>query len=58
VKVSASSPSLLAELQAIIAERRVQALYQPVVDIDTGAVVAYEALARGAQGSPTPCLPP
>jgi EAL domain-containing protein (putative c-di-GMP-specific phosphodiesterase class I) len=30
----------------------VRALYQPIVDLDSGAAVAYEALARGPQGSP------
>ncbi len=38
-------------LDRILAERSVRSVYQPLVDLDTGAVVAYEALARGPQGS-------
>ena len=30
----------------------VRSLYQPIVDLDSGVPVAYEALARGPQGSP------
>ena len=28
----------------------VRSVFQPIVDLDTGSVVAYEALARGPQG--------
>jgi len=40
------------ELDRLLAEERVRSVYQPIVDLDTGAVVAYEALARGPEGSP------
>jgi diguanylate cyclase (GGDEF)-like protein len=39
-------------LDGILAAGEVRAVYQPIVDLDTGGVVAYEALARGPQGSP------
>ena len=34
------------DLDAVI-EHGVRAVYQPIVDLDSGGVVAYEALARG-----------
>jgi EAL domain-containing protein (putative c-di-GMP-specific phosphodiesterase class I) len=36
----------------VLAARSVTAVYQPVTDLASGAVVAYEALARGPQGTP------
>jgi EAL domain-containing protein (putative c-di-GMP-specific phosphodiesterase class I) len=44
--------ALAAELRAILAEGDVRSVYQPIVDLETGEVVAYEALARGPAGSP------
>jgi len=35
----------------VLAHQRVRSVYQPVTDLVTGAVVAYEALSRGPQGS-------
>ncbi len=40
--------ALLADL---LATRSVQTVYQPVVELDTGSVVGYEALSRGPSGS-------
>jgi EAL domain-containing protein (putative c-di-GMP-specific phosphodiesterase class I)/DICT domain-containing protein len=40
------------ELERILAQGLVRSVYQPIVDLDTGEVVAYEALARGPEGSP------
>lgn len=39
------------ELQRILAEDAVQAVFQPIVDVTTRDVAAYEALARGPEGS-------
>ncbi len=39
------------DLEAVI-DRGVRAVYQPIVVLESGAVVAYEALARGPIGSP------
>jgi EAL domain-containing protein (putative c-di-GMP-specific phosphodiesterase class I) len=38
-------------LDEIIRNRAVRALYQPIVDLDTGHVIAWEALARGPRGT-------
>jgi diguanylate cyclase (GGDEF)-like protein/PAS domain S-box-containing protein len=40
------------ELGRVLAERAVAAVYQPIVDLVSGDVVGYEALARGPEGSP------
>jgi diguanylate cyclase (GGDEF)-like protein/PAS domain S-box-containing protein len=39
-------------LHRVLAEGAVTAVYQPIVDLASGAVVGYEALARGPEGSP------
>ncbi len=39
------------ELDRILGDRAVRAVYQPIVDLATGRPVAYEALARGPVGS-------
>jgi EAL domain-containing protein (putative c-di-GMP-specific phosphodiesterase class I) len=39
------------ELSAVLTQG-VRSLYQPIVELRTGNVIAYEALARGPQGSP------
>ena len=39
------------DLGAVIAHG-IRAVYQPIVDLDSGAVMAYEALARGPVDSP------
>lgn len=38
-------------LDEILAHRSIRAVYQPIVDLDSGEVLAWEALARGPQGS-------
>ncbi|MGY5883067.1 EAL domain-containing protein [Modestobacter lacusdianchii] len=39
-----------ADVRAVIADRAVSSLFQPIVELDSGRVVAYEALARGPEG--------
>ena len=41
-----------AALATILKERQVTSVFQPLVDLITGEVVAYEALSRGPEGSP------
>ncbi len=38
------------DVRAVLAAEGVHSVFQPIVDLDTGAVVAYEALARGPRG--------
>jgi sensor c-di-GMP phosphodiesterase-like protein len=47
-----STCSTLSSVEDVIDARAVVAVYQPLVDLLTGEVVGYEALARGPQGSP------
>lgn len=47
----AVTDEMKAALDEVIAARSVVSVYQPIVDIDSGHVVAYEALARGPKGS-------
>src|ERR1700710_1632565 len=46
----ASSGPDVDDVRAVLAAGGIHSLFQPIVDLDTGAVVAYEALARGPQG--------
>ncbi len=38
------------DIRAVIADRAVRSVFQPIVELDSGRVVAYEALARGPEG--------
>ncbi len=49
---AAGSADSAAELDRILRASLVRSVFQPIVDLDTGAVVAYEALSRGPGGSP------
>jgi diguanylate cyclase (GGDEF)-like protein/PAS domain S-box-containing protein len=40
------------ELERVLAQDAIVAVYQPIVDLDTEEVVGFEALARGPEGSP------
>ncbi|MCB2413854.1 EAL domain-containing protein [Demequina sp. TTPB684] len=48
---SDSAPSASDEFAAILNERQVTSVFQPIVDLATGEVVGYEALCRGPEGS-------
>jgi diguanylate cyclase (GGDEF)-like protein/PAS domain S-box-containing protein len=37
-------------LEGVLSSGAISPVFQPIVDLDTGAVVAYEALARGPEG--------
>ncbi|CAN5513001.1 hypothetical protein BH24ACT26_BH24ACT26_14810 [soil metagenome] len=43
--------SIMSEVNGIIDSGEIRAVYQPIVDLDRGGVVAYESLARGPEGS-------
>lgn len=43
---------LVVALEEVLATSGVRSLYQPIVDLETKEVVAFEALARGPEGSP------
>lgn len=43
--------TFISSARAIVAARAVRTVFQPIVDLDTRAVVGYEALARGPLGS-------
>src|SRR5438874_1453952 len=39
-------------LDRVLSKERVRSVYQPIIDLGSGQVAAYEALARGPEGSP------
>ncbi|MCG5077350.1 EAL domain-containing protein [Paraburkholderia tagetis] len=39
-------------IEALIAQRQLRAAFQPIVDLDDGAILGYEGLIRGPAGSP------
>ena len=43
--------SLLKEFREIVSDRLIRSVYQPIVDLETGGILAWEALARGPEGS-------
>lgn len=43
---------LVVALEEVLATSDVRSLYQPIVDLESEEVVAFEALARGPEGSP------
>lgn len=44
--------SQLAAVVRVIAERQLRAVFQPIVDLRTGAVLGYEGLTRPTEGAP------
>jgi diguanylate cyclase (GGDEF)-like protein len=46
------TPDLGKELEAIIKGRRITPVYQPIVSLQTGTIMGYEALSRGPADSP------
>jgi EAL domain-containing protein (putative c-di-GMP-specific phosphodiesterase class I) len=47
----AVSDTALHSIHDVLAARAVRSVYQPIVDLETGVAVGYEALARGPEGS-------
>jgi EAL domain-containing protein (putative c-di-GMP-specific phosphodiesterase class I) len=45
-------PELATEFARVLESRQITPVFQPLVELDSGRVVAYEALARGPQGGP------
>jgi len=39
-------------VEALIAQRQLRAVFQPIVDLEDGAILGYEGLIRGPAGSP------
>jgi diguanylate cyclase (GGDEF)-like protein len=51
-QVDGGPEALAAAFQAIVAGQGLRSLFQPLVELDSGDVFGYEALARGPEGSP------
>lgn len=51
MRMDLSQLSLSSEFNAILHEKTVRALFQPIADFSTGTIMAWEALARGPEGS-------
>jgi EAL domain-containing protein (putative c-di-GMP-specific phosphodiesterase class I) len=49
-RVETTSRPWAPSLADVLTDRTITSVFQPVVEIDSGAVVAYEALARGPKG--------
>lgn len=50
-EVASAQPDLVSEFHTVLDERRIGAVFQPIVDLDNGEPVGFEALARGPHGS-------
>jgi EAL domain-containing protein (putative c-di-GMP-specific phosphodiesterase class I) len=55
--VAPQSITAATSLGGILRDGLTRAHCQPIVDLDTGDVVAFEALARGPEGSSAPTSP-
>jgi len=49
--VSADSHQRCTELEIIISERRLQPVFQPIVDLESGKIIGFEGLIRGPSNS-------
>src|ERR1700712_1214141 len=49
-KVENLFPVPAAEIDAVLRDGSVRSVFQPIIELDSGRAVAYEALARGPQG--------
>jgi EAL domain-containing protein (putative c-di-GMP-specific phosphodiesterase class I) len=45
------SPVLVAAFNTVMAARAIHCVYQPIISLETGAIIGYEALARGPAGT-------
>jgi len=52
MRMDLSQLALSAEFNAILHEKKVRAVFQPIADFATGTIMAWEALSRGPEGSP------
>ncbi|MDF2876712.1 MAG: diguanylate cyclase domain protein [Sporomusa sp.] len=51
-KQPSTAADLKEELAIIIRDKKIAPVYQPIVNLKTGAIMGYEALSRGPAGSP------
>ncbi|QBR02339.1 EAL domain-containing protein [Paraburkholderia pallida] len=50
--MAATAPTVAVNIEALIAQRQLRAVFQPIVDFGDGAILGYEGLIRGPAGSP------
>ncbi|MDR3559980.1 MAG: GGDEF domain-containing protein [Negativicutes bacterium] len=49
---NSSGKKLVKELNDIIAAKNIRTVFQPIVSLNEGTIIGYEALSRGPEGSP------
>lgn len=47
-----TAPTVAVSIEALIAQRQLRAVFQPIVDFGDGAILGYESIIRGPAGSP------